>query len=312
MRPADLLSQSLIARPVRGAWLSLTFSSIATSQIMSTKLFFACALLLIDAFTTSLNAQSVNDELEIQAFTRHFMAAYNAQDQTALQEMYLDDAVRIDPQGKEIKGAANIAAYFGEQFVKNNTTLLLKHTGISWSDAEHAWVAGGNYEVYGRTIVYDIPIDITGKYANAMLKKDGEWKIAKSWLIAPDMTAIKAEIQAIEDDWAAASNAKDVATMLGFYADDAISMNDDQPMLVGKAAIQKGIESEMANRKAIGKVIFETLEVYGDETRVTEIGKTTIRTDTAIVTYSGKYMAVWEKRNGKWLTIRDISNDDAK
>ena len=30
------------------------------------------------------------------------------------------------------------------------------------------------------------------------------------------------------------------------------------------------------------------------------------------VTYTGKYMAVWEKRNGKWLVIRDIYNDDMK
>jgi ketosteroid isomerase-like protein len=128
----------------------------------------------------------------------------------------------------------------------------------------------------------------------------------------PDMTKIKAEIQAIENAWAAASDAKDVATIVGFYADDAISMNDDKPMLVGKAAIQKGVEEEMANRKAVGKISFETLDVYGDENRVTEIGKTTVRADAAIITYAGKYMAVWEKRNGKWLTIRDISNDDAK
>ena len=278
---------------------------------MKNILFFS-ALLCAALNAPCLSAQSVNDELEIQAFTRRFMSAYNVQDRAALQKMYTDDAVRMDPQGKQIKGAANIAAYYAEQFVKNNATLLLKHTGISWSDAEHAWVAKGDYEVYGKTYVYDIPINITGSYANAMQKKDGEWKIAKSWLTTSDMSAIKAEIQSIENAWAAAFNAKDVATIVGFYADDAISMNDDQPMLVGKAAIQQGIEAEMANRKGIGKVSFETLEVYGDETRVTEIGKTTVKTDAAIVTYSGKYMAVWEKRNGKWLTIRDISNDDAK
>jgi len=30
------------------------------------------------------------------------------------------------------------------------------------------------------------------------------------------------------------------------------------------------------------------------------------------VTATGKYMAVWEKRDGKWLCIRDIGNEDAK
>jgi ketosteroid isomerase-like protein len=128
----------------------------------------------------------------------------------------------------------------------------------------------------------------------------------------PDLVKVKAEIKAVEDAWAAASNSKDVATIVGFYADDAISMNDDQPMLVGKAAIQKGVEAEMARRKEKEKTVFETLDLYGDENRVTEVGKTTVSDSTGKVIYTGKYMAVWEKRNGKWLTIRDMSNDDAK
>ncbi len=261
---------------------------------------------------SSLFAQTVNDELELQAFARRFMAAYNVQDQAAIRNMYTEDAVRIDQQGKQIAGADNIAGFFAEQFQKNNTTLLLKHTGINWSDAEHAWIAKGNYEVYGKTYVYDIAIDVVGSYANAMQKKDGAWKIAKSWLTAPDMSKIKAEIKEIEDAWATASTAKDVATIVGFYADDAISMSDDQPMQVGKAAIQKGVEEEMARRKDNTKVAFETMDLYGDENRVTEVGKTTVTDSTGKVVYTGKYMAVWEKRNGKWLTVRDMSNDDAK
>lgn len=271
---------------------------------------FMTALLCLAG--SSLPAQSVNDELELQTFTRRFMAAYNAQDHVALGKMYTDDAVRIDPEGNQIKGAENIAAYFAGQFIKNNTTLLLKHTGIHWSDAEHAWVAKGRYEVYGKTNVYDIAIDIVGSYANVMQKKDGEWKIARSWLGARDMSAIEAEIKAIEDAWAAAFNAKDAATIAGFYAEEAISMNDDKPMLVGKTAIQKGVEEEMARRKDDSTVAFETQDLYGDENRVTEVGKTTVTNSIGKVIYTGKYMAVWEKRNGKWLTIRDISNDDAK
>jgi len=134
----------------------------------------------------------------------------------------------------------------------------------------------------------------------------------KSEAPKPDMAKIKAEIKAIEDAWAVASTAKDVATIVGFYADDAISMNDDQPMLVGKAAIQKGVEAEVTRRKDNSTVTFETLDLYGDENRVTEVGKTTVTDSTGKVIYTGKYMAVWENRNGKWLTIRDISNDDAK
>ena len=128
----------------------------------------------------------------------------------------------------------------------------------------------------------------------------------------PDMVKVKAEIQAIENDWATASNAGDAATIAGFYADDAISMNPNKPMSVGKAAIQKEIEAEMAKHKKDNKVSFETMDLYGDENRVTETGKTTVTDATGQVVYTGKYMAIWEKRNGKWQTIRDISNDDKK
>ena len=273
-------------------------------------LFFIAALLCLAG--SSLQAQSVNDELELQAFTRRFMAAYNAQDHAAIGKMYTDDAVRIDQAGKQIEGAEKIASFFAEQFRNNNATLLLKHTGISWSDAEHAWVAKGNYEVYGKTIVYDIAIDITGSYANAMQKKNGEWKIAKSVLGSPDMSKIKDEIQALNDTWAAASNAKDAATIMAFYAEDAISMPDDKPVIVGKAAIQKDIEEMFAKNKEGSVVTYETLDVFGDENMVTETGKGTARNATGAVIYNGKYMVVWEKRNGKWLVIREIYNDDAK
>ena len=133
--------------------------------------------------TVLLQAQSVNDEVDMHTFARKFMAAYNAGDHAALGEMYTADAVRFDQAGKEIKGADNIAAYFADQFLKNNATLLLKHTELVWAHAEHAWVARGTYEIYGKTNVYDIPIDVAGQYANVMLKQNGEWKIAKSMLL---------------------------------------------------------------------------------------------------------------------------------
>lgn len=140
-------------------------------------------LLTILGSTVLLQAQSVNDEVDMHTFARKFMAAYNSDDHATLQKMYTPDAVRIDQAGKEIKGADNIAAYFADQFLKNNATLLLKQTELVWADAEHALVAKGTYEIYGKTNVYDIPIDVTGQYANVMLKQNGEWKIAKSMLL---------------------------------------------------------------------------------------------------------------------------------
>lgn len=133
--------------------------------------------------TITLHSQSATDEHDMQDFARKFMNAYNQGDHEALRKMYLDDAVRIDAAGKEIKGADNIAAYFADQFVKNNATVFIRQLGVSWSDQEHAWVASGTYEVNGKTHVYDIPIHVTGAYANAMIKKGDQWKIAKSVLL---------------------------------------------------------------------------------------------------------------------------------
>ena len=129
---------------------------------------------------------------------------------------------------------------------------------------------------------------------------------------APDMAAIKAEIQGLENAWAAADNAGDVAALLAFYADDAVSMGGDTPMAVGKAAIQKQIEASMASRPAGATVKYEILDVFGDENTVTEVGKFTRTDASGKVISSGKYMAIWEKRDGKYLCVADISNNDAK
>ena len=128
----------------------------------------------------------------------------------------------------------------------------------------------------------------------------------------PDMVAIKGEIQAIETDWAAASNAKDVAKVMAFYADDAVEMNDDEPMYVGKAAIQQSLAKTWATRKSATTVSFETMDVYGDSNTVTEVGKTTTKNAAGKVVSSGKYVGVFEKRDGRYVCIRDINNEDQK
>lgn len=127
----------------------------------------------------------------------------------------------------------------------------------------------------------------------------------------PDMGKIKTDIQALETAWAAADNARDVKALAAFYADDAISLSNNKSMASGKAAIEKDLEEMIAKREKGGTVAYDVLDVYGDENTVTEVGKTTSKDSTGKVTYTGKYMAIWQKRDGKWICVRDISNDDA-
>jgi ketosteroid isomerase-like protein len=147
---------------------------------MKNILFFAA--LLCAATLSKLQAQTVSDESDMQAFARNFMAAYNREDHAALQKMYTPDAVRLDMKGSEIRGADQIAAFFSDQFIRSSTTLLLRQSNIVWSDAQHAFVARGTYEIYGKTYVYDIKIHRSGTYSNTMIQENGEWKIAKSVL----------------------------------------------------------------------------------------------------------------------------------
>ncbi len=129
---------------------------------------------------------------------------------------------------------------------------------------------------------------------------------------APDMGKVKTEIQTLETAWAAADNAGDAKTLATYYADDAVTFSNNNPMITGKDAIQKDIEAGMAKRVKGTTVAYDVLDVFGDENTVTEVGKITRKDSTGKVIYNGKYMAIWVKRDGKYVCIRDISNDDVK
>ena len=128
----------------------------------------------------------------------------------------------------------------------------------------------------------------------------------------PDLASIKAEIQAQENAWAAADNARDAKALATFYSDDAVTLSNNKPMISGKDAILKDIEANLVKRAKGATVSYDVMDVFACDNIATETGKITLKDSTGKVTYTGKYMAVWEKRDGKYVCIRDISNDDVK
>ena len=128
----------------------------------------------------------------------------------------------------------------------------------------------------------------------------------------PDLAQIRAEIVAIENAWAVAINAKDVKALMAMYAEDAVSMPDGEPMISGKAAIQKKQEANFAKPAKFASIAFETLDVYAQGNVVTEVGKTMYKDAAGKTTGGAKYIAVYEKRDGKYLCIREIYNQDSK
>ncbi len=127
-----------------------------------------------------------------------------------------------------------------------------------------------------------------------------------------DLASVKTEIQNLETAWAAADNARDTNAIAAFYADDAVSLRNNNPMIQGKEAIRKDVGESLGKRAKGATVSYDVVEVFGEGNYITEVGKSTTKDASGKVINSGKYMAIWEKRDGKYVCIRDIYNDDAK
>jgi uncharacterized protein (TIGR02246 family) len=126
----------------------------------------------------------------------------------------------------------------------------------------------------------------------------------------PDMAQIKSEIQQVENAWADALNTRNLDALMALYAGGAVSMTNEGPTLTGKDAIRKHQEEEWKSSPPAGTYSFETLDVYGDGEVVTEVGTTTMKDAAGRITGTSKYMAVFEKQNGKFLCTREIYNND--
>ena len=127
-----------------------------------------------------------------------------------------------------------------------------------------------------------------------------------------DPAQLKKEIQEMENAWATADNAGDINALAAFYADDAKSLSNNKPTLESIAAIKKDLAEGLAKKPKGTQTTYEVMDVYGAGNYATEVGKTTRKDSTGKLISTAKYMAIWEKRNGKWFCIRDIYNEDAK
>lgn len=129
--------------------------------------------------------------------------------------------------------------------------------------------------------------------------------------LAIDKDAIKTEIQSIEDAYSTAFNARN-ADEITYYADDAISFSNEKKPLEGKSAIHESIKTELMNFPKGAKISFETKEVHisNDANQVVEIGGYTVKDSTDAKMMSGNFISLFEKKDGKYICIRDMVNSD--
>jgi ketosteroid isomerase-like protein len=124
-----------------------------------------------------------------------------------------------------------------------------------------------------------------------------------------DKEQIKKEIQTKEDEFASLYNTGELKN-IGYYADDATTFYQNRSPLVGREAIVEFLKADLAGNT--NRITFTTNEVFvsNDGILVVEIGyyKVVDSTDAAINT--GNYMVLFEKRNGKYYSIREMSASD--
>jgi len=136
-----------------------------------------------------------------------------------------------------------------------------------------------------------------------------ETKKEEAAAVVIDKEQIKKEIQAKEDEFAATYNAG-VLKDIGYYADDTTTFLQNRPALVGKDAIVEFLKSDIPSNS--NKISFKTREVFvsNDGNLVVEVGYFTVVDSTNTGINKGNYMSLFEKRNGKYVCVRDMSASD--
>ena len=127
--------------------------------------------------------------------------------------------------------------------------------------------------------------------------------------IVVDKEQIKKDIQARENEFSTLYNNNEMKS-IGYYADDATSFYPNRAPLVGKPAIVDFLKTGLISNT--DKLTFTTSEVFpsSDGNQIVEIGHFTLVDSANMTINTGNYMSLFEKRNGKYVCLRDMSASD--
>jgi uncharacterized protein (TIGR02246 family) len=134
---------------------------------------------------------------------------------------------------------------------------------------------------------------------------------------APPDTRARDEAAIREADaaFSAAASAKDIEAILGFYADDAVTMPPNAPASSGKDAIRKEFETMLAmpgmtlSWQASGAVAAGSSDI-GYSWGTAQFGMT--GPDGAAMSDTLKYVTIWRKQaDGSWKVVVDIFNSNS-
>ena len=126
-----------------------------------------------------------------------------------------------------------------------------------------------------------------------------------------DKEQIKKMIQDKENHYAQLYMAGDLGK-LDYYADDAIVYAQNKPPLIGKDSIQEYLKEGLEASSPGNKISFitEDIFVFNDANQVLEVGSFRLVDSVDVLINSGHYMILFEKRDGKYVSVREMSTSD--
>jgi len=122
-----------------------------------------------------------------------------------------------------------------------------------------------------------------------------------------DMEKIRSEIQAMEDGYAAGEKANDAEAVVAYYSNDAISYSQNKQPLSGKAAIKESIANNIAKDTTENYNVYKVVDLYAEGNTAIEIGSWTEFDAAGNEMENGNYMSYFQKRDGKYICVRDMS-----
>jgi ketosteroid isomerase-like protein len=122
-----------------------------------------------------------------------------------------------------------------------------------------------------------------------------------------DMEKVRGEIQAMEDAYAAGEKAKDADAVAAYYSDDAMGYSRNQQPLSGKSAIRDNIAKAIASDTTGNYSVYKVVDLFAEGNTAVEIGSWTKFDSSGTEMENGNYMSYFQKRDGKYLCVRDMS-----
>ena len=126
-----------------------------------------------------------------------------------------------------------------------------------------------------------------------------------------DLEKIKVEIQAMEDAYAAAEKIKDADGVAVYYSEDAINYSQNKEPNSGRAAIRENIASNMEKDTLGNYNEYKIVDLFAEGNIAIEIGSWTEFDSSGKELEHGNYMSYFEKRDGKYVCVRDMSTTTA-